>query len=89
MSIDYEFLTSVTDINDEVWFEINNRTITPLNKESIIDVLVQNDGNSRNFGFFIQRHCKNSFIKTHVPALPASKFPILSRTPRRSWRRRL
>ena len=64
MSIDYEFLTSVTDINDEVWFEINNRTITPLNKESIIDVLVQNDGNSRNFGFFIQRHFENEDLST-------------------------
>ena len=64
MSIDYEFLTSVTDINDEVWFEIKNRTITPLNKESIIDVLVQSDGNSRNFGFFIQRYFENEDLST-------------------------
>ena len=64
MSIDYEFLTSVVDVNDEVWFEIQNRTITPLNKEGIIDALVQNDANSRNFGFYIQRYFEDEDLST-------------------------
>jgi exopolysaccharide biosynthesis protein len=64
MPTDYEPIISVTDANDEVWFNIINRTITPQNATSIEDVLVQNDSNSRNFGFHIQRYFENEDLST-------------------------
>ena len=64
MPINYEPIISVTDANDEVWFDIINRTITPQNEASIEDVLVQNDSNSRNFGFHIQRYFEDEDLST-------------------------
>ena len=64
MPINYEPIISVTDVNDEVWFNIINRTIVPQDKESIVDALVKNDKNSRNFGFHIQRYFEDEDLST-------------------------
>ena len=64
MPINYEPIISVTDVNDEVWFDIVNRTILPKNEENIEDALVKNDKNSRNFGFHIQRYFEDEDLST-------------------------
>ena len=62
--INYTSTVDISDVNDEIWFDIINRTITPKNPESIEDALVQNDANSRNFGFMIQRHFEDVDLST-------------------------
>lgn len=56
MLIDYPNSVDIQEVNDEIWFDIINRTITLKEGYSQEDILVQNDANSRNFGFMIQRH---------------------------------
>lgn len=60
----YTPTVDVSDVNDEVWFDIINRTITPKNPDAIEDILVQNDANSRNFGFMIQRYFEEEDLST-------------------------
>lgn len=59
MAIDYPETIDIQDANDEIWFDIINRTITPKEGQVLKDILVQNDANSRNFGFMIQRYFEN------------------------------
>ena len=56
MPIDYPNSVDIQEVNDEIWFDIINRTITLKEGYSQEDILVQNDANSRNFGFMIQRY---------------------------------
>lgn len=56
MPIDFEEEVNITDVYDEIWFNIINRTITPKDDTKMQDVLVQNDANSRNLCFMIQRY---------------------------------
>ena len=64
MAIDYPNSIDVQEVNDEIWFDIINRTITLKEGQSIQDILVQNDANSRNFGFMIQRYFENEDLST-------------------------
>lgn len=64
MAIDYPNPIDIQDVNDEIWFEIINRTITLKEGSSAEDILVQNDANSRNFGFVIQRYFENEDLST-------------------------
>lgn len=64
MPIDYPESVDIQDLNDEVWFDIVNRTVTPKESKMLDDVLVQNDANSRNFGFMIQRYFENIDLST-------------------------
>ena len=59
MPIDYPETINIQDVNDEIWFDIINRTITPKIQQISEDILVQNDANSRNLGFMIQRYFEN------------------------------
>lgn len=60
----YEPTIDISDVDDGIWFDIINRTITPKKPDSIEDALVQNDANSRNFGFMIQRYFENEDLST-------------------------
>lgn len=64
MAIDYPNSVDVQEVNDEIWFDIINRTITLKEGQSIQDVLVHNDANSRNFGFMIQRYFEAEDLST-------------------------
>lgn len=63
-NVDYEPSVDIQDVNDEIWFDIINRTITPKEGQDLKDVLVQNDANSRNFGFMIQRYFEDDDLST-------------------------
>lgn len=63
-NVDYEPSVDIQDANDEIWFDIINRTITPKEGQDLKDVLVQNDANSRNFGFMIQRYFEDDDLST-------------------------
>lgn len=64
MAIDYPNSVDVQEVNDEIWFDIVNRTITLKEGQDIQDILVQNDANSRNFGFMIQRYFEMEDLST-------------------------
>ena len=64
MAIDYPNPIDIQDVNDEIWFDIINRTITLKEGYSSEDILVQNDANSRNLGFVIQRYFENEDLST-------------------------
>lgn len=64
MVIDYPNSVDIQEVNDEIWFDIINRTITLKEGQSVKDILVQNDANSRNFGFMIQRYFEMEDLST-------------------------
>lgn len=64
MAIDYPNSVDIQEINDEIWFDIINRTIILKDGYSQQDMLVQNDANSRNLGFMIQRYFESEDLST-------------------------
>ena len=64
MAIDYPNSVDIQELNDEIWFDIINRSIVLKDGYSQTDMLVQNDANSRNLGFMIQRYFEGEDLST-------------------------